>query len=1621
MLISNKISLQEFAINQLIQIKDFYSKSPSLMFEHYEHEKTTTIEYEGRELLELIQNADDAAHNSKEPKALIYLSNNRLIIANTGQTFSEGGLDSIFHSNLSPKFDKQNQIGNKGLGFRSTLSWADKVSIISGDLKISFSKLNSKGVLDYLMNLNNAIGKKIIDRYGKMEDAIAIFRCPDIIENITIPEVCKDFDTLIILDLKAQILVDGIFKNAVEVVEEQINKSVDAEMLLFLNNLDSIIIQTPNIAQTLKRKILIEKSLSDWAVLKRIKLSKFETEDIDKEWNIYCHSGTNKLNLTTNQRAMNFELAVAWQDELTESKNVLHSFFRTDVSFKFPGILHGTFELSSNRNELIKGQGHNRFLFDEVAKLLAEAAQIIATSETENVNYNSMHLTMVDFGSLSNLIKESGFETKLKEEVKKRKIFPTIGNQYISWADKPAYYEEPEFAELLNAEDFPNLLLCCDNETEENFLTALDCFDYEINDIIDSVAEKRKILSTTNYALLIKVIHNRINKKEVCELNHLFYDIDFKLLNFCSPIFLPNKDLKNLGAAEIGLQILNPSLASSLMEAFDVEDYKSLSVQLSNFKIKEFNFNEAVEILITHYNSEYSTIKDIVELNKHLFNIYSGEGNPESKWVGTAVPLLDKTGKKSSAHKLYFGKEYGNLLAEEIYHFDKGKILATPKRFKVEELNEAPWKKYLEWLGVTYLPRKIYIGNISADYITYCLQNYNYKNRLDDYSFNNYSELKKSYLQFGESKVQSIDSLEKILNSNSFELIIRWLEADNELLSKLIEDRESKDCRIGIKFNADHNFRHLQGANIKSYIKWHFQNIPWIETEGRFKQAPNLCTTASNVNADFSPHIEKPLINYERFLRLGINRDKLEHFLAIVGVHKSMTTFSTKTLYSILLKLPGMDEGKKKGKTIYNQLATNFDNKLLDKIDKTDPSYLEFHTKGQVFCKNGELVPIKEVYYVNDKRYGEAVIKYFNIIEIDRRRGKEIIKKLFGVEPLDKMDLNLDRLPTFHPDNSDFENEIKSFKPYVYILRKDADGGSEKNTIKNTTFKLVTDIRLILLKDDKPQIIELNDYECFYLKKRGIVYIKAPENLKIEELNKDMDFCSAIAEAFSAILDVDSQRQLLIHLFSIKESARDSLLRNELDGNYSQKISESRQILGFINNPKLEFWKAFAKCSKGKKINITSKLDIELLIELKNKYPKHAELISSVFNQINYLEINEELSLELIVNLFQNTGITLNQFNQFHYPAINIKELYEINFKRTIDRTQNVFKSLYYEKCLGNNELKQGFCDVLKGYSYIKPNVINEVNFDVEKDVIDQIKHEYNIDISNEVLQLNIDEIYQKNLEQLWQYYEQTNNERKLFDQFINEKTSTRSLIYFEDQINNIKDQFIIWVGQTPIDNNKTNSITKNKRIAFGNHTILYDDLADLKNQIDSFLKIEGLTKITSTIIKTTPTDAKSENNEDDKAKGGNKGRTPPKIPKEEVGFIGEYMVYRFLLDTIDDFKSVKWVSAYARDCGINLDGKDGLGYDLEYIPNGGKNSRYVEVKVVGWEDAFHISSNEVEYGEKYKKNYEIFLVRNLDSPTNAKIERIQGLFDYKGKSFTNNDLFSVINDNFIIKFKKVK
>lgn len=1609
-------NIQSSAIRQLNTIKKLYADEPHFMLEHYQLEKNTTYEYEGRELLELLQNADDAAESASDPKVFIHLEGNQLVIANTGQVFSNDGLKSIFHSHLSSKFNQKNQIGNKGLGFRTTLSWAERVSILSGDLKISFSNINSKNILDELIKSKPLIKELIWQKYSRMEDAISIFRCPEIIEKIDLILDLEGYDTAIILDLKNSIVVDGQMKTTIEVIEEQLSKNVHPEVLLFLNNLNEIKIKTPNINELITKEIISEENINDDFILKRISAG---TNNLKNEWNIFTKKGNHQ---PVNGNNKNYELAIAWMDDLQGAKNVLHSYFKTEVVFNFPGILHGTFELSSNRNELIRGKGYNAFLFKEAADLISEVAQIIANKSSDHVSYLPLQIANVDFHNLNNLIKELSFDTSLLNSLKDKRVFPTINNEYVRWDEDetpPAFYEESVFSQYLDPHEYNYLLLPSDDEFIIGLLDKLEHSTYDIDEIIKSVAKSGKNIAVSEYARLIKAIEEYVDSNiDLQKTDGLFYDKFNNLLTFDSPIFLPTNGISYAVPEEIGVKIMDDELAQQLLICYNSHDYKNLTFQLEKYNIKEFNFNEVVESIISFYSAKQNLqIEEIKKMHHVIFSLYKSSSEHDKFWKGSTIKLISKKLSVLDPKELYFGKDYDNFLAEDLYHYKKDKIVAAMKVYEIDATEISDWKRYLEWLGIADLPRKLQV-TAKQDYADYVMMNFNYRYDIGNYNFKGgYNEFKEELTGgYGPIYVQSVDDLEGILKNNTTESIINWIDKDLEMLSLLEKDIEGDSSLIYFNFYNTRNYRQINGKRMKSYLKWKLGYFSWLLTESQTKAEPSRCMTAAYINEDFKGLIEKPNIDYDKLKKLKVEKDKVDYILSQVGVHKSMSTLPPALIYSILNKLPEIHEIEKKAKTIYNQIAVNYDDISLTKLQNTErDTYIK---TGKVYCKDGKFHSVEEVFYVNDRRYGEAVIRQFNTIDIERRRGKDKIRKIFAVKALDNLEFSTIGNPLVHPLSLKFEQEIESFKPYVYVLRKEQDNGNEKNIIKSTKFQLVSQLKAASKKGQHSKTFELNDFEYLYIRKRNMIYLKTPTHFdEIVDLKDDIHFCSAIAEIFSAIIDVDAPRLQIRELFSKSASVRDELLRSELDDDKLEKLKDARKKLGITSNPKIDFWSSFLKCFKGKKIILKDNTDNEILSTILTKFPNHSSIIKTSIDLINYLDYNDEDSLLIIVNLFKDLGITLEQFNKYHYPSIDLDLLYEIELKKIISDYSDSFKSLLYEKCRIGVLDKKDFLKLSDEYHSLKFENTSDVNFDILQDLKTAVKDRFDIDLNDLYITIDFNKLHFENKNSLWNFLNFENLDHKLFNQFLDD-SQMQSLLLFDDEFSNIEEFLLGWLGrnQNGSDTPNPNS-SKSFKVNFGNNQLFYDDFFDLRSQLDHLVTDDELSHVKLENIKISKKDISH-------GKRNSSGKNPPKglsnkKPKEEIGFLGEYLVYKHLLKLSEDKSNVKWVSDYAKKCGVNLDGKDGWGYDIEYVPKGAKHKRFVEVKVVGWDDSFHITPTEVHAGERLKNNYEIFLVKNIDNLPSIKIEKIQGIFNYKGKSFSDNDMFTVVNDNFILKFKR--
>lgn len=164
------------------------------------------------------------------------------VFANKGKPFSKEGVESLMTPNVSAKLKDSTTIGSKGLGFRSLLSWAKSIQIISTDLSIEFSRESAVSYLNEIYKANPAVQEQhqatTFDEYP-----IATLAAPSWIE--VDAEKFREYTTYIIVKYDN----DAVYKS----ILEQLHK-IEAGELIFLRKLQHITVDSPSLKKTITKE-----------------------------------------------------------------------------------------------------------------------------------------------------------------------------------------------------------------------------------------------------------------------------------------------------------------------------------------------------------------------------------------------------------------------------------------------------------------------------------------------------------------------------------------------------------------------------------------------------------------------------------------------------------------------------------------------------------------------------------------------------------------------------------------------------------------------------------------------------------------------------------------------------------------------------------------------------------------------------------------------------------------------------------------------------------------------------------------------------------------------------------------------------------------------------------------------------------------------------------------------------------------------------------------------------------------------------------------------------------------------------------------------------------------------
>ena len=218
-------NMQEAIRIEKEKIRRKYLDSAEEIVSGYNKECELSKDYEGRQMFELLQNADDEAAGSSG-KVRVTFDGKTLSVSNTGEPFSFSGVKSLLYPYASPKKIHANKIGCKGLGFRSILTWAKSVTVASKDFTIQFSREYAKAFLQSILEEKPRLREEIKTLTNEPWP-IATLTCPKVLTKSVLED---GFYTSIIMECR---------EDLADVIEEQII-SLQFEELVFLPNLKEI-------------------------------------------------------------------------------------------------------------------------------------------------------------------------------------------------------------------------------------------------------------------------------------------------------------------------------------------------------------------------------------------------------------------------------------------------------------------------------------------------------------------------------------------------------------------------------------------------------------------------------------------------------------------------------------------------------------------------------------------------------------------------------------------------------------------------------------------------------------------------------------------------------------------------------------------------------------------------------------------------------------------------------------------------------------------------------------------------------------------------------------------------------------------------------------------------------------------------------------------------------------------------------------------------------------------------------------------------------------------------------------------------------------------------------------
>lgn len=1315
----------------------------------YNIELRETKGYHGREILELIQNADDAYEKSinlgqkpnEDLEVKIIYNKSILIIENSGTVFDEAGIRAIVYGNDSTK-PANEFIGNKGTGFRSTLNWAKRIVIKSGYFNIEFSKEIANKIFEDIKD-EEQIKKQIQEQLLKTNTPLHI-------PMLLLPKFIEDNDYY--EKTRIEITLDeNKLKNDISDVENQINR-IDKYILLFLPNVTKISIDLNGTTNIYER----EKYNTNENIFHNITdknysiILKTQTEsNISEKYFVYEREIKKFItDEDKNSKSFSSIIVLPENDEYINKSLNLYTFFPLlSTEAPFNCIMHGTYELSSQRNSLIKSNDNKKILLAQLEHLLHVATSLFNDKKDNKAIDLIIPKTFNNkYFEFSQGFKEFNLELEYVNLLKNFKMLRNVNSNMISLNEKPDLLLS-EIPAIIKGECFNNLVSLNGDDRFNKFIKCIlndnSKYYFGFDNKIDESKLKESINSFSNFW----TVQDQVKCYDWWENNHF---------NTCLPNLLKDKHGNWLKFHDKCYLLEGKFDEIEIFEWVDVPSldstYQSELIKLchSNPKVRnqeEISKDSIIRIICNNSLKIYSDVEFsprdnstiIQSINSSINNDYNhaidfvkwlwkyhGKDLDWSPQDNIKFNFPTKDGKVVSSKKIHFNNEISNNLFGDDYS-----CFPTFDMFDISIDDYENFENFILKFGVLKFPL--------IDKLDIKLNDSNRKYILDIIKQTQYKFENKNIYNISLDGLY-ISGIDNILERLSTSEIIKWIVNDTKLF-KILKLENYNDTDYDISFRAG-NYRNSQYYDKKkaviNFLLDAFNNSHWIEINGS-RYSPNeiLLDLSPNKNNEWKLYL--PVLSMKNVTdisrTLNFEHYQIIEILKLFNFCESPTDLKSDLFYKLLLQLEEKDDVKLT-KKIYQQI----DSYSFNKTYSESTSKHKFFEVGKVLTKTHGFQIAKDVFVPSTKIINK---KNTYIIDKNPRTDNKRFMEIFGCKEYNENPVVDYMTLEFNPISNEFEIQFKEFKKIINQF------GEYNKKVKDTLPYLniyliknvIIDINGQKMSPDENLELKKSDKEWY------IVYNK--ETIDINSLSKNIrnvfsnianssgfdKYAEYIRELFTKSSDIDEQRKLIIDWLGSCEF--DNIYLNDCKENFIETMKMYNEDFQIEEN-----------------INFNNLDSIETL-----------EYIYNVFNRYNILSLTE----------FKNKG--------FSYD-LNFTEVYNRKIVKIINREAQNYKNYLYESALSNDKLKDTFIkDFYKFKDYLFDDKVD--NFINPLDVL--------INKFGDWRKTTID------CELKYSEYYKLLNPNKLSEDNIDNNDEVKQYIYF-----NLKDKFELWLKK--INNKESNN-----------------------------------------------------------------------------------------------------------------------------------------------------------------------------------------------------------------------